>query len=129
MKEQDLYNELDGRLRQAVEAICSEPSPTDARRRLLDAAGSWTSASIEERPRRSRFSLVAAAVAASVLLAVSVGLYLVIVAGHTPEAGLDNGLKTDGAIKSAPGLGASAGATASYLNVVGLTLLELALNI
>ena len=120
MKEhkEDLDNGLDDRLGRAVEAICSEPSPTDARRRLLDAAGSWTPASFEERPRRSRFSLVAAAVAASVLLAVSVGLYFVIVAGRTPEAVVNDGLKTDGAIKSEPGLGASAGLTASYLNVV-----------
>ncbi|MHC4113317.1 MAG: hypothetical protein ACYSTF_03580, partial [Planctomycetota bacterium] len=114
----DLDNGLDDRLGRAVEAICSEPSPTDARRCLLDAAGSWTPASIEERPRRSRFSLVTAAVAASVLLAVSIGLYFVIVAGRTPEAAVNDGLKTDGAITSVPGPSASAGLTACYLNVV-----------
>ncbi|MHC4086060.1 MAG: hypothetical protein ACYSU5_12745, partial [Planctomycetota bacterium] len=115
---EDFDNGLDDRFGRAVEAICSEPSPTDARRRLLDAAGSWTPASIEERPRRSRFSLVTAAVVASVLLAVSIGLYFVIVAGHTPEVVVNDGLKTDGAIKSEPGPSASAGLTACYLNVV-----------
>lgn len=115
---EDFDNGLDDHLGRAVEAICSEPSPTDARRRLLDAAGSWTPACIEERPRRSRFSLVAAVVMPFVLLAVFIGLYFVIFAGRTPEAVVNDGLKTDGAIKSEPGLGASAGVTASYLNVV-----------
>jgi WD40 repeat protein len=120
MKEhkKDLDDGLDDHLGRAVEAICSEPSPTDARRRLLDAAGSWTPSTIEERSRRSRFSLVAAAVAASVLLTVSAGIYFIIVAGHTPEVVVDDGLKTDGAIKSEPGPSVSAGLTASYLNVV-----------
>jgi hypothetical protein len=120
MKEhnKDFDNGLDDRLGRAVEAICSEPSPTDARRRLLNAAGSWTPASIEERPRRSRFSLVAAAVMPSVLLAVFIGLYFVIFAGRTPEVAVNDGLKTDGAITSVSGLSESAGVTASYLNVV-----------
>jgi cytochrome c-type biogenesis protein CcmH/NrfG len=96
-----LDNEPDSRLSEAVDAILAEPSPQDVRRRLIDAAASWTPASVAGRPRRRVHALVVVTVAASLLLAASVGLYFATGMGRTREVAVNQEPKTDGAHQSA----------------------------
>jgi len=106
--------ELAGDLGLAVEAMRTEPPPSHARQRVIDAAASWTPASIAERSRRRMPPVVAVLVAASLLLAVSVGVYLATLVGRAKQVAVNTGPKTVQVVEFAmPGSGADGSASAS----------------
>jgi len=83
--------ELTGDLGLAVKGMRTEPPPSDARQRVVDAAASWTPASIAERSRRRMPLVIAVLVAASLLLAVSVGIYLATLVDRAKQVAVNTG--------------------------------------
>lgn len=81
---------------------CWQPESTAVERELarrlraIDSAAAWTPASIAERPRRRVHPLAVAAMAASLVLAASVGLYFATDKGRTREVAVNQQTKTDG---------------------------------
>ncbi|MHC4402066.1 MAG: WD40 repeat domain-containing protein [Planctomycetota bacterium] len=91
----EFEDELEALLERAVKAIRAEPSPKDARQRVIDAAASWTPDSVKERSRRRMKLLAAVAVAAALLAAVFVGLSLTGIISDTRETASTDRARTD----------------------------------